>query len=289
MKLAFRKMNGAGNDFVVVDNRGGKLDFARERVAWICDRRCGVGADGFIAIESHPDCDFFMRFFNADGGEAEMCGNGSRCAAAFAVMEGLGRGGGGDDTQVEFLTGSGIVRARVTEDDSRGPHRFRVDTSLMDAREMRRDIAVRVAQIARHIHFMTVGTRHAVVPVDEAGALTSKEIDELGRYLRDHPEFAPVGVNVNFVSLDQGGRVHIRTYEKGVEAETHACGTGSVAAAVLFAHEGRCRSPVTVVQRNGEELCARFELRPYGASAVFLEGPAEVNFEGTLDYQSGVT
>jgi diaminopimelate epimerase len=269
-------MDGAGNDFVLIDNRDGALALPAETIARMCHRRRGVGADGLIMIESSPGHDFFMHFYNADGSEAEMCGNGARCSAAF-VAAAAGEG----PAQLRFDTGSGPIEARVTPGGSLGL--LEVEMAMMDAREMRRDIAVQVAQTPMNIHFMIVGTRHAIVPVADARSLSGNEINDLGRTIRYHAEFAPVGANVNFVSLDEDRRVHIRTYEKGVEAETHACGTGSVAAAVWYAHRGECESPVTIVQRGGDELRARFVLNDDGAGQVVMTGPASVNFEGTFE------
>jgi diaminopimelate epimerase len=283
VKVAFTKMNAAGNDFVVIDNRDGDVKMTGEQIAHACDRRRGVGADGLILIVDSPGYDFFMRFYNADGTEAEMCGNGARCSAVFAVGMGLGKKRP-DGVDVRFLTGSGAIEALVTERGEGGGRHFGVEMRMMDAREMRLDIPVQVAQTQMNVHFVIVGTRHAVVPVDDARFLTSSEINELGRVVRHNDAFGPVGANVNFVSLDQRGRIHIRTYEKGVEAETHACGTGSVAAGVVFAHQGRCRSPVTIVQRGGDELHARFALQSGGANQVVLDGPADVNFAGTLEF-----
>lgn len=275
MKLTFTKMNGAGNDFVLVDNRDRSVVLSREQIERICDRRRGVGADGFIMIEPSDHADFYMHFFNSDGTPAEMCGNGSRCAAQFAVALGLGRPAEGG-TGVRFATDSGDISATVGKDS--------VSTAMMDARAMRRDIPVAVAPNVQKAHFMIMGTRHALVPVEEARDLTESEIYELGRTLRHHPAFAPEGANVNFISLAPDGCIHIRTYEKGVEAETHACGTGSIAAAVLFTHLGRIGAGgVRVVQRGGEILEASFETTPDGATAVVLSGPVAVNFTGSLD------
>jgi diaminopimelate epimerase len=278
VKIPFKKLNGAGNDFVVVDNREANLELSPAQIARICDRRRGVGADGFILIEPATGHDFFMHFFNADGGEEQMCGNGARCSAAFVAAA----AGGAGDTTLRFATGSGPITAIVTGTGAR----MEVEMAMMDAREMRTGIAVQVAQVTMNIHFMIVGTRHAIVPVDDTRALNANEINDLGRAIRYHPEFAPVGANVNFVSMAEDGRIHIRTYEKGVEAETHACGTGSVAAAVWYAHQGRGQSPATVVQRGGDELRIRFLLKDDGAGDVVMTGPAEVNFEGVLDLPS---
>jgi diaminopimelate epimerase len=234
-------------------------------------------------IESDSVHDFFMRYYNADGSEERMCGNGARCSAAFAAAAGVGAVGEGGMRRLRFRTGAGAVEAVVAV-PARG--RVTVETELMDAADMRRNLSLRVAQTRLNVHFMVVGTRHVLVPVDDARTLKSSDINNLGRRLREHGEFAPQGANVNFVSRDEGGQVHIRTYEKGVENETFACGTGSVAAAVWFAHEGVCESPVSVVQRDGDVLCARFTLTDDGARSVSLSGPADVNFEGTFDFRA---
>jgi diaminopimelate epimerase len=154
--------------------------------------------------------------------------------------------------------------------------------NMMDAGDMRRGISLEVAGRREIVHFMVVGTRHAVMFVDDVDALTGEDVLKYGRSLRHAAAFAPQGANVNFASLDSAGVVHLRTYEKGVEAETHACGTGSVVASVLLAHDGRLSSPVTVVQRSGDELVVSFELVPTGATRVTLEGPAAINFEGSF-------
>jgi diaminopimelate epimerase len=274
MRIEFIKMNGAGNDFLVVDNRRGDIVLSSEQIRHLCDRRRGAGADGFILIETVPDRDFFMRFYNANGAEEVMCGNGARCSARFAADLGLGKRIG-SEVVLDFMTGSGPIEARV-----RGERAW---MRMMDASRMRRDIETRVKAPLGVVHFMTVGTRHAVVPVKDAAGMTSAEVFELGRAFRNDPAFAPEGANVNFASIGSDGRIHLRTYEKGVEAETFACGTGSVASSVIFAHEGAVKSPTRIVQHSGDELNASFELAPTGAVNVALEGPAAVNLHGWAD------
>ena len=272
-KLSFRKMNGAGNDFVLIDNLKGDVELTASEVAGICDRRRGVGADGLILVEPVPDHDFFMRFYNSDGTEAEMCGNGSRCAAAFAADLGLGARGG-DETTVRFLTESGDIDATVSGS--------RVRMKMMDAVSMRLNVSVEVAQVPGVVHFMTVGTRHVVVMLNDVTELTGNDITGLGRSLRHDPAFGPQGANVNFASVDASGRIRLRTYEKGVEAETYACGTGSIAASVLYAQTGGPETPRTVIQRSGDELLVSFVLCADGANNVMLDGPVAVNFDGTI-------
>jgi len=277
MRIDFVKMNGAANDFIVLDNRRGDVALSREQIARLCDRRRGVGADGFISIETGAEAqgrDFFMRFYNGNGEEEVMCGNGARCSARLAAELGLGERNG-EEVALSFMTGSGPIEARV-----RGERAW---MRMMDAAKMQRNIATQVAVPLGAAHFMTVGTRHAVIPVRDAARMTALDVFELGRALRHDPAFAPEGANINFASIGGDGRVYLRTYEKGVEAETFACGTGSVASSVLFAHEGKLKSPVRIVQHSGDELTASFELAPTGAVNVALEGPAAVNFHGWAD------
>jgi len=272
--LDFVKMNGAANDFIMVDNRAGSIRLAGDAVARLCDRRRGVGADGLILIEPARGYDFYMHYYNADGGEEVMCGNGARCAAHFAATLGLGANGA-PGTSLRFMTGSGAIDAVVSGD--------RISMSMMDAREMRRNIRSAVAPPGASLHFMVVGTRHAVVPMDDVTTLTADDVMKFGRALRYDAAFAPAGANVNFASLAPDGRMHLRTYEKGIEGETFACGTGSVASAVIFAHDGRVKSPVQVVQHSGDVLVISFEPDAQGAGRVRMEGPARVSFRGHAD------
>ncbi len=277
MRIEFVKMNGAANDFIVVDNRRGDLLLSGAQIAHLCDRRRGVGADGLVSIEVGAQAqgrDFFMRFYNGNGAEEVMCGNGARCSARFAAELGLGKRSG-NEVVLDFMTGSGPIQAHV-----RGERAW---MRMMDAARMRKNLETRVKAPMGAVHFMTVGTRHAVVPVEDATAMTPADVFELGRALRHDPAFAPEGANINFASIGKDGRIHLRTYEKGVEAETFACGTGSVASSVLFAHEGRLQSPTRIVQHSGDELTASFELAPTGAVNVSLEGPAQINFHGWAD------
>ncbi len=277
MRIDFVKMNGAANDFIVVDNRKGHVELTAEQIALLCDRRRGVGADGFIMVEAGAPAagrDFFMRFFNSNGGEEVMCGNGARCSARFAADLGLGVKRDGE-VVLEFMTGSGPIEAHV-----RGERAW---TRMMDTGKFQRNISTAVDAPLGVVHFMTVGTRHAVVPVPDARRMSSSDVFEMGRAFRNDVAFAPEGANVNFASVGEDGRVYLRTYEKGVEAETFACGTGSVAAAVTFVHDAKLASPVRIVQHSGDELVATFEIAPGGAVGVTLEGPAAINFHGWAD------
>lgn len=274
MVIRFRKMNGAGNDFVVVDNRDLSVKRTPATIRALCDRRRGVGADGVILIEAQPNADYRMRYFNSDGGEAEMCGNGARCAALFASDLGLGRRED-DAIHLRFLAEPGPMTAVVRSG--------RVAISMTDATGFRRDLALGDALGRGAVHYVHTGVPHAVCVVKDWASLNGEEVLTIGRKIRFHPAFSPGGANANFVRVRVDGRVDIRTYERGVEAETLACGTGSVAAAVVLSHLGLVESPVGLVTRGEELLRVSFTRAAAGATDVVLEGPAAYNFDGVME------
>ncbi len=265
MTIRFLKMHGAANDFVVIDHRERFLDRDLESlVRRLCDRRRGVGADGVLLLESDPELDFAMRYFNADGRPAEFCGNGARCVVRLALDLGLGRAG-----EVRFRTVAGVKRGRRSA-DGRGIelHFGRVD---------RPGPAVEVEAGGRNFTGRRVrtGVPHFVVPVERVEWIP---LLEWGTALRHHPSFEPEGANVDFVARLGPGRVAMRTYERGVEGETLACGSGAMAVAVWAVAEGE-RAPVAVMTAGGDEL--RVQLSDLdGAHDVTLTGPAEVAFRG---------
>ena len=265
--LKFTKMNGAGNDFVMLDNRDLRHALDKGAIAHICDRHRGVGGDGLIAVEPAANgASFKMRYYNADGGEAEMCGNGARCFARFASRL------AGTTGRVTFETLAGTIGADLVGDNvclamSR-PHGLALETELM------------VADEKLTVHFLNTGVPHAVVFVEDVEKV---DIVRLGRALRYHPHFAPKGTNANFVSELPGGGIAIRTYERGVENETLACGTGVVASALIFSRLTGARSPVSVRVRGGETMQVGFEVDGEGWKDVTLTGPADFVFDGTVE------
>ena len=274
MTLSFTKMNGAGNDFVVVDNRALQYSWTREVVAHLCDRHRGVGADGLLAVEPAADAgvDFTMRYFNSDGGEAEMCGNGARCFARFAA--GLFPV---PPSQVRFQTLAGPIGAALLSDGTvelamSDPHSYAAPVSLDVESPFRQALTV---------HFLNTGVPHAVVFLDSPDALESTDVLQLGRALRRHEHFAPAGTNVNFVAVTGKNSLRIRTYERGVEAETLACGTGVVASALLHQKSTNSQDAVQVQVRGGDIMQVRFARTAAGDfREVFLRGPADVTFRG---------
>jgi diaminopimelate epimerase len=268
MQIAFTKMNGAGNDFVVFDNRTQSIPLEKNLLARLCDRHRGVGADGVLAVEPPSGrADFRMRYFNADGGEAEMCGNGARCFARYAA-----RLLAGDHSSVSFETIAGTVSAQlrgetVTLDMGR-PHAHR-DPRLLEISNQ---------QLA--VHSINTGVPHAVVFAPDVESL---DIRTLGAGIRHHAEFAPAGTNANFVEVVEPAMLLIRTYERGVEDETLACGTGVCAAALSHACQDNVPSPIHVRVRGGDTLRVDFETNGDGAfETVHLTGPADFVFEGSI-------
>jgi diaminopimelate epimerase len=265
--LRFTKMNGAGNDFVMFDNRAGKLKLAREEIARICDRHRGVGADGVLMLELATNgADFRMRYYNADGGEAEMCGNGARCFARFAERA------AGAKEEISFETQAGVIRAKVDGD--------LVCLQMSEPTDLRPQIEVDADDEMTRGSFINTGVPHVVVPVKKIDDI---EVVKRGRAIRRHHMFSPAGTNVNFVEKRGRRRIAIRTYERGVENETLACGTGVVATALIFAMTENVDGPIGVLVRGGRELTVGFKRTGEKFSNVTLTGPADFVFEGTIE------
>ncbi len=271
-KLPFTKMNGAGNDFVMLDNRQGQLQLDGPQVAHLCDRHRGVGADGVLVVEpaERADADFRMRYYNADGGEVEMCGNGARCFARFA-----GQLVGTPVDRIAFETMAGVIRAEFASGDT-----IRLDMGAPHDARAAETLNVDGASLS--VHFLNTGVPHALVFVDD---VEKTPVVRLGAALRYHERFAPRGTNANFVQVAAPGRLILRTYERGVEDETLACGTGTVAAALIYAGlHPEVASPVPVRVRGGDDLLVGFTRDATGqpAGSAALTGPADFVFHGEI-------
>lgn len=265
--LRFTKMNGAGNDFVMIDNRVGDLQLAPSQIAKICDRHRGVGADGVLVLErAVNDADFRMRYYNADGGEAEMCGNGARCFARYASRV------AGPKEVLSFETPAGVIGATLQGE--------LVRLQMSEPRDLRLGITIPLPDQQITAHFVNSGVPHVVVPVEE---LENADVRGLGSRIRRHDLFAPKGANVNFLWERGERQISIRTYERGVEDETLACGTGVVASALIFASVKNSNGPITVLVRGGNELQVGFDKVGNQFRNVTLTGPADFVFEGTID------
>lgn len=264
--LRFTKMDGAGNDFVMIDNRGGEVQLQPEQIVRICDRHRGVGADGILLLENGTNgADFRMRYYNRDGGEAEMCGNGARCFARFANKV------AGAPDKISFETPAGMIGAQLHDD--------LVTLSMSDPTSLRLNQKLQIDGEEAVVHFINSGVPHVVVPVSRIDVV---DVRGQGAAIRRHKNFSPNGANVNFLEKRGSNKIGIRTYERGVEDETLACGTGVVASALIFAATEKVDGPITIVVRSGSELNVDFERDAEKFRAVTLTGPAEFVFEGTI-------
>lgn len=266
--MNFSKMNGAGNDFVVVDNRARDIALDARAIARLCDRHRGIGADGLLAVEpAEAGADFRMRYYNSDGGEAGMCGNGARCFAKFAARLMPDFSG-----RISFEAQAGIIRAEFAGElvtvTMSAPHDHRPTRTLhLNGKDY-------------DVHFINTGVPHAVVFVDDVESL---DIAATGAALRWHKDFAPDGANANFASAASPGGIVLRTFERGVEAETLACGTGVCAVALLHHMATGAPSPVSVRVRGGDTLTVSFRPAPdQRFENVALTGPADFVFDGRI-------
>jgi diaminopimelate epimerase len=265
--LHFTKMNGAGNDFVLIDNRAGEVHLNRSQIAHICDRHGGIGADGVLLLEKPSNrSDFRMRYFNADGGEAEMCGNGARCFARFAKKV------AGATDKISFETPAGVISAELIGD--------LVTLRMMEPTQLRLNVPLRLANEDKTIHFINTGVPHVVIPVTRVDDI---DVQKEGAAIRRHEMFSPNGANVNFIEKRGANKIAVRTYERGVEDETLACGTGVVASALIFAATQNVDGPIGVVVRGGSELHVGFETTGTEFKNVTLTGPADFVFEGAIE------
>ena len=264
-KIPFHKIHGNGNDFILIDNRRGILKGMNlgALATQVCHRNRSVGADGLIVIVPSKKADFKWRFFNSDGSEAEMCGNGARCAARFAHLKRIA------PKKMSFETLAGIIHAEIKKDT--------VQVQLAGAAGLRMNIAVPLDTGMRRGHFINTGVPHLVYLSRD---LDQEDIERIGRTTRRHELFKPAGTNVNFIQIDGPHRVRIRTYERGVEGETLACGTGAVAGALIAAALGQATSPVTVTTRGGDKLIVSFMREGDQFISLQLEGEAVVACEG---------
>jgi len=266
-KISFAKLSGAGNDFAIIDNRQNVIPGNREDfVEKVCARRVSVGADGLLLVENSDEADFKMRYFNSDGGEVETCGNGARCIAKFAYTEKIV-----PSRKMKFETRAGIYSAEILEDS--------VKLGMSDAVEMKLDFPLELSDGVHTVSFVNSGVPHVIFLVDE---LENLDVVKLGRETRYHKKFQPEGTNANFIRIRNENALDIRTYERGVEDETLACGTGCIAASIAAAAAGKAKSPIVAHTRGGYLLKIYFTLDPQGAKEVFLEGDARIIYKGYL-------
>jgi diaminopimelate epimerase len=268
MRLDFVKMNGAGNDFVLVDNRAGQIKLTTEQIVRLCDRHRGVGADGVMLLVAARTgkADWAWDFFNSDGSAAEMCGNGARCFARY-VQRATGR-----NNDFTFETAAGNIAASFQGE--------RVTVNLTRPKDLKLNQSVPLSTGGATIHSLNTGVPHAVLFVPDADKAM---VMELGQEVRRHAHFGPRGTNVNFVQVLGSNHIRVRTFERGVEGETLACGTGVSAAAMISSRVHKFTSPVKVQVQGGDALEVSFTDQNGEFDNVRLSGPADFVFEGSIE------
>jgi diaminopimelate epimerase len=270
-KISFTKMSGAGNDFIILQDIN---DPPPVLIQNMCDRRNGIGADGVITISQYPNTGFKMQYYNSDGYKGSLCGNGARCAVKFAHASGMF-----SSSKVEFISGDILYSGEVLRDG-------KIKFNLQPPEKIQESLFISLNGKDIEIAFADTGSPHVVIYTDKISEhfgtkynIEEVPVEGIGREIRYHEAFAPGGTNVNFLH-SENGKLFIRTYERGVENETLACGTGSVAAAIISHLKKLSEPPVTLLTRSGEELVVNFNYRNSSYSDVSLTGPAEIIFTG---------
>ena len=266
-KIDFYKMSGSGNDFIIVDNRDNRVNEIDlpNFIAKACRRKLSVGADGFILVENTDAADFKWRFYNSDGSVAEMCGNGARCVARYAYVTGIA----GPD--MSFETQAGMVHAQVVGE--------RVKVNMTDPFDLNIDYPIELKNGSLVISSVNTGVPHAIIVKDQ---IDTAEVVPVGREIRFHHRFAPAGTNVNFVCYVKDNMIAIRTYERGVEDETLACGTGAIAAAIVMGCKKKLTSPINVLTRSGGYLNVFYKEIDGKYYDIYLEGDARMIYKAQL-------
>ena len=268
MLLEFTKMNGAGNDFIFLDNRAGNIRLTREQIIRLCDRHRGLGADGLMLLvpSRTGKADWAWDFYNSDGSTGEMCGNGARCFGRFVQRK------AGTNGSFTFETEAGVITASFNG--------ARVTVNLTKPRDLRLNEQVNLSIGTATIHSLNTGVPHAALFVPDADKAM---VMSLGPEVRRHAHFGPRGTNVNFVQVLGPNHIRVRTFERGVEGETLACGTGVCASAMIAARVHSFLSPVKVQVQGGDTLEVSFRDSGQEFDDVRLTGPAEFVFEGRIE------
>jgi diaminopimelate epimerase len=259
--MNFFKIEGSGNDFVVVDNREDVIKQRKRSAVRLCSRRFGIGADGLLLIERSEKADFRMRIFNPDGSEAEMCGNGLRCILRFAVETGIVR-----KKFIRVETMAGVLEGQVLGSI--------VKAQLKTAGKPSLNKKIPIGRTNLYGHFIDTGVPHTVIYAEDINNIS---LNILGPKIRNHKIFSPRGTNVDWIEVIDRHHLKIRTYERGVEGETLSCGTGSVAGAIISFLLGKTSPPVKILARSGETLTVYFDKK---LTKVHLEGKIIVVFKG---------
>lgn len=261
MKLFFYKYQGTGNDFILLDNRGERYSsLSKEQIAWLCDRRFGIGGDGLMLLQVKEGFDFEMVYFNADGQASSMCGNGGRCLVAFAEFLGMLK-----DKKAYFLAVDGPHEAVVSAPSY-------VELKMSD---------VTADNYGQEDFFLNTGSPHYLAFVSDLDAVN---VYEQGRMIRYNSSYKEEGTNVNFIEIKAPNHIAVATYERGVEAETLSCGTGVTAAALAYhlSHSEQTGANTVKIQTKGGQLMVRYQQVDHHFENIWLCGPAQQVFAGQL-------
>ena len=271
MHISFTKVQASGNDFIILDNRDNALgekitDFANF-AKHICKRKYSVGADGLLVLEDSKLADFKMRIFNPDGSEVGMCGNGVRSSAVYASLKKW------QDSPMKIETGAGILEAEVKDE--------LVKIKMTPPKDVKLGLNVGIGKTIMNVHTVNTGVPHAVHFVED---IKSYPVKKVGSKIRHHKLFEPEGTNADFVEIPDKSTIIVRTYERGVEDETLACGTGVVASAIISHLVNGVEEPVRAITKSKEVLKIYFRKEHKCFFDVYLEGKAHIIFNGGLNY-----
>ena len=265
--ISFAKMSGAGNDFILINkSQIPNIVLTNSVISQLCDRRNGIGADGIIIIKNTQGYDFAMDYYNADGSSGTLCGNGARCAIKFANDTGIT-----DSDSVSFLSNEDEFSGELL---ANGLIKF----NLQPPKVIEENIVIDVGGSNVSGSFVDTGSPHVVLIVDD---LNLQTVIQMGKEIRNNPAFAPGGTNVNFIKFVKG-KIHIRTYERGVENETLACGTGAVAAAIIGFRKFEIQPPIFLITKGGDKLIVNFNTEGSKYNNVSLTGPAKKIYNGEI-------
>ena len=272
----FTKMSGTNNDFVVIDNRKDIISNHSDFAKFICQRRVSVGADGLILIENSKKADFKMRIFNPDGSEAEMCGNGARCAALYGDLK-VGHRGLQDNKErtssLKIETKAGVLSAEVFAKNI-------VKLKMSKPIDLKLNLIIKMNNTKQEISYINTGVPHTVLFVCDIDKI---DVYNVGKKIRYHSYFETQGTNVDFIKVKDKNSIYMRTYERGVENETLACGTGAVASAIIACLKKGLTNPVNVYTRGGEILKIYFKNKGDKVYDVYLEGKVRIVYEGNIE------
>lgn len=257
MELNFYKYQGTGNDFVMIDNRKTDILLGQKQIEFLCDRKFGIGADGLILLEEKSGFDFKMVYYNSDGRESTMCGNGGRCLVRFAHDLGL------DKKEYHFMAIDGEHKAKLVGDE--------ICLQMIDVKSVTKSV---------NGHFVNTGSPHHIVFAENIADI---QLVQEARKIRYSQPYDEEGVNVNFVEIENDNTISMRTYERGVEDETLSCGTGVTAAVLAAVNQGLTNANRVEVKTKGGVLHLNFKSSGHGYSDIWLQGPADFVFQGKID------